>query len=350
MDSTIKAISQACEEQGLLFLGSTGLQYSKDFEFFRSWVAKGKHGELRYLENHLAVRENPEALFPGAKSALILGLPYALKDLGELPRVAQYAHYVDYHKWFKAKAQAIVAPFLEAGSFRVVVDSAPVLERALAAQTAQGFIGKNTLFIHPKFGSFLLLAEVLTTREFLPDDPAPIDPARKTAAGGCGPCQLCQVACPTGALSEAYSIDATKCLSYWTIEQRGTIPERFWPWLKQYYFGCDLCQLACPYNLKPKAPPSDWEKKSFPPLSSIAAMDARQYEAFFGGTPLTRAKREGLRRNALIAMAILGDSALESALSSIRPEDPPVLHETAQQIRAFLSGPTSTTVPTKGKP
>ncbi len=347
---TIHAIRQACEQQGLLLLGTTGLQTPRDFEFFETWLADGKHGELRYLENHRAIRKNPELLFPGAKSALILGLPYALEELGDLPRVAQYAHFVDYHRWFKKKAQLAVSPFLEAGSFRVVVDSAPVLERALAAKTAQGFIGKNTLFIHPQWGSFLLLAEVLTTHEFIPDTPPTINRDRKTAAGGCGPCQLCQVACPTGALQDAYSIDSTKCLSYWTIEQRGTIPEKFWPWLKQYYFGCDLCQLACPYNLKSKAPPKGWEKRSFPPLSTTATMDAGEYERFFGGTPLTRAKREGLRRNALIAMAVLGDPLLESALSSIRGDDPPVLHQTAEQIRAFLSAPTSTTVAVKGKP
>jgi epoxyqueuosine reductase len=350
MDSTIEAIIQECEQQGLLFLGCTDLKYPRDVEFFEKWLAEGKHGELRYLENHLSIRKNPEHLFPSAKSALILGLPYALNDLGDSPRVAQYARFVDYHRWFKKKVHALVSPFLEAGSFRVLVDSAPVLERALAAKTAHGFIGKNTLFIHPKFGSFLLLAEVLTIREFRPDTPPTIQADRKTTAGGCGPCQLCQVACPTGALVDAYSIDSTKCLSYWTIEQRGTIPEKFWPWLEQYYFGCDLCQLACPYNLKAPAPPVDWEKKTYPALPAVASMDAAQYEKFFGGTPMTRAKREGLRRNALIAMAVTRDPALESALSSIRPEDPPVLHQTAEQIRAFLSAPTSTTVAPKGKP
>src|SRR5690606_6307703 len=133
---------------------------------------------------------------------------------------------------------------------RVMVDTAPVLERALAAKTARGFIGKNTCYIHPLLGSFLMLGVVLTDIPLPSDERVPVDPARHLPSGGCGACRECQVHCPTGALDADYRIDAKKCLAYWTIEHRGVIPERFWPWIGTYYFGCDICQITCPYNMK----------------------------------------------------------------------------------------------------
>lgn len=329
-------LQAACEKEGLLLLGFTDLNYREDFERFQAWLSEKRHAELKYLENHSEVRRDPRKLLEGARSAIVVALAYHTKEKQNGPAIAQYALYPDYHKVLKRKAEKVAQQVLEAGSFRVTVDSAPLLERALAAKTARGFVGKNTLYIHPDYGSFLLLGEILTTQSFTPDSPAPISLDRKTRQGGCGPCNLCQTACPTGALDRAYSLDAARCLSYWTIEQRGTIPEEFWPWLGTYYFGCDLCQLACPYNLKARPAPSDWKPRQYPPLEKVAQMDQAEYEVFFGGTPLTRAKRSGLRRNALIAMAVTRHPGLQSAMDSIQEDDESVLHQTRFQIGSYL--------------
>jgi epoxyqueuosine reductase len=338
------SLTAACAEHGLLFLGFTSLDYRQDFDRFQKWLGEKRHAELHYLENHSAVRADPRKLLEGARSAIIVGLPYFIDDKSPDPKVARYARYRDYHHVLKQKGEWVAARFFQDGQFRVTVDSAPLLERALAAQTARGFIGKNTLYIHPDHGSFLLLGEILTTQELQVDTPPEIDLARKTKEGGCGPCKLCQTACPTGALNRDYSIDASLCLSYWTIEHRGTIPEKFWPWLGDYYFGCDICQTSCPYNMKAKGAPADWPARDYPSIDKVAAMNQSEYELYFGGTPLTRAKRSGLRRNALIAMAVTGNAGLEAGLKLAEQDSDGMLVATAAQIRGFrttLEGPAS---------
>jgi epoxyqueuosine reductase len=330
------ALVDACASRGLLFLGFTHLDYRRDFERFSQWLGEKRHADLHYLEKYPDVRAEPRKLLDGAKSALILGLSYFIDDKEPGPKVARYARYRDYHQVLREKGEAVAAQFFSPGSFRVTVDSAPLLERALAAQTARGFIGKNTLYIHPDHGSFLLLGEIVTTAEFAADLAPLIDLDRKTRDGGCGPCNLCQTACPTGALDRAYSLETALCLSYWTIEQRGTIPEKFWPFLAEYYFGCDICQTACPYNKKAKAAPADWVPRIYPGLDKVAVMNQAEYEQFFGGTPLTRAKRSGLRRNALIALAVTGQPGLQAGLALAADDPDPMLRQTAAQISARL--------------
>jgi len=298
---------------------------------------------MGFLENNLALREDPRGLMEGARQALIFGLNYYQGDklnaaLQGTARIAQYARLKDYHKSLRKRGEAIAAELASALpglSSRVLVDSAPLLERALANRTSKGFIGKNTCFIHPDKGSMFLLAEILLDQEIMAADvKIPVDPSVRSEGGGCGSCKRCQVFCPTGALDEAYRLDARKCLAYWTIEHRGTIPEEFWPWVKTYLFGCDLCQLACPYNRtqslsKEAVILTAAEVDPFP----IACMNQAEYVALFGGSPATRAKRSGLRRNALIALCEMGDARLEEAMASVGPEDEAVLHETLVQIR-----------------
>lgn len=213
-----------------------------------------------------------------------------------------------------------------------------MLERALAARTSAGFIGKNTCYIHPEAGSFILLGEILLTRDLTEtDEPSTVDPQVRSDQGGCGSCRRCQIYCPTGALDEAYRLDARKCLAYWTIEHRGTIPFEFWPWLKTYFFGCDLCQLACPYNraIAISQEPVRVELNQID-FFDVATMSQARYEQLFGGSPLTRAKRSGLRRNALIAMTVTSDLRLPEALQMLTEDDEPVLHETSTQIGQWV--------------
>jgi epoxyqueuosine reductase len=302
---------------------------------------------MAFMARYDEIRSAPERLLPGALNAISLGLPYYQGDAFELPSrptVAQYARLRDYHRVLREKAEGMVVQLkaLDAvpqdASFRVLVDTAPVLERALAAKSAEGFIGKNTCYIHPRRGSFLMLAEILSSHAFGLDEREPIDPKVKSARGGCGECKRCQVHCPTGALDDAYRIDSGRCLAYWTIEHRGPIPERFWPWLAKYYFGCDICQLVCPYNWKASGNtvPSWLSARELPDLFQTATMDQADYERYFGGTPMTRAKRNGLRRNALIALAVTKDPRLGAAMEAARRDDGSPVRETLAQIEKLI--------------
>lgn len=341
----------------LTWLGVVEIGLEPDFPHYVRWLDEKRHAGMSYLERNLDVRQDPRLLLTGARSVIILGFSYYLGDklrplMGKgPPRIAQYARFRDYHRELRERCEVVAGRLREffapdIVNTRVLVDSAPILERSLAARGGAGFIGKNTCFISPKAGSWLLLAEILTTYP-LPASPRPlIDNSKRTSVGGCGTCQRCQIYCPTGALDQAYSLDANRCLAYWTIEHRGTIPEHIWPWLGEYYFGCDICQLVCPYNrLAVKQTNQAFLKlKSPPTLFEVAVMDQVGYERMFGGTPMTRAKRCGLKRNALIAMTVTGDPQLEEALErSVINETDPVVAQTVDQIRYWLLNRQTTT-------
>ena len=331
-------------------LGVVSLEREPDFPRFKSWLDAGKNASMAYMENHQSLREDPRELLAGVRSAIIFAMPYYLGDKHdpryspESPRMAQYAKFRDYHKILWGKGEVVMKELHQYHKAegvgpvgRVLVDSAPILERSLAARSHLGFIGKNSCYIHPKKGSFLLLGEILTSMELPGDTKEPVGHDQRTELGGCGSCKRCQVACPTGALDEAYTLDANKCLAYWTIEHRGTIPEKYWPWLAYYYFGCDICQLVCPYN-RGDLPPGDKSLLNGVgdlSLFEVATMSQKLYEAKFGGTPLTRAKRHGLRRNALIAMKVTQDPRLSIALDAVTSDDHQVLLDTKIQIRAY---------------
>ena len=331
--------------RGFLFIGVTDLNVAEDHSRFMNWLDAGNHAGMDFLSRNADVRGDLQRLLPGAKSAVVFALPYApaepLKtaecggEAQSAPRIAKYARLRDYHKimWQEGDAAFSAATQDPAAEHRVCVDSAPVLERALAAKVGSGFIGKNTCFIAGKQGSFLLLGVILTTLEIAPTITLPEQKSRRNA-NTCGSCQRCQTHCPTGALDQAWNLDSRRCISYWTIENRGTIPEEFWPWLGKYWYGCDICQDVCPYNRTgEKLQRSDLqrpvEKLS---LVQVATMDQELYERTFGGTAMTRAKRNGLRRNAMIAMAVTKIPGLESVLKMALQDDDPVIQETARQI------------------
>jgi epoxyqueuosine reductase len=336
MENISLSLKNSLEKKGLKFLGVVSLDCRRDFDRFSQWLEEKKHGGLSFLENNNQLRRDPSLLLPGAQAAVIVGMPYQQAEQwpmeSEMPRVAQYARFRDYHQLLRKMCAEVlkVTSGYQESEWRVCVDSAPVLERALASKSGSGFIGKNTCFIHPQHGSFLLLAELLTTLALPVED--------KNGTDGCGSCSLCQVHCPTDALSKDYEIDSRRCLSYWTIEHRGTIPEEFWPWLSKYYFGCDICQIVCPYNQEAsnRIPPSV-ELKSYPELFEVATMDQESYERHFGGTPLTRAKRTGLIRNALIAMKVTNHSRLSDAMARVSEDPDPMLQATLKQLRHHVS-------------
>lgn len=346
-DKIMDEVRGAVEAGGLVFLGVARLQPDAVATGrLAAWLSEGRHAGMTYLEAHASLRADPGKLLAGARSVVVVGLPYyqgdRLRQPG--PRIAQYARLRDYHKVLWQRGEQALTRLHERlgpGSVgRVITDSAPLLERAVAARTGSGFIGKNTCFIRPKEGSFLLLGELLTSLDLPLTNGPEVDPTRRTETGGCGGCKRCQVHCPTGALSRDFSLDARLCLSYWTIEHRGTIPERFWPWLKVYVFGCDICQLVCPYNRQAVlAPIADLARvEARPDLFEMATMTQETYERRFGGTPLTRAKRTGLMRNALIALTVTGDSRLDAALPLAAALGDVVVRDTIDQISRWRRG------------
>ena len=344
---TLNSVANLADKHGLLFFGVSSLDVDQDFAWYEQWLEDGRHAGMDYLARNLAVRARPELLLEGARTAWVFGLPYYLGDTwrrGETQspaRFAMYSRLKDYHKVLRKGLDTLFREILQTGYpqdaekpvYRVTVDSAPLLERALAANTSAAFIGKNTCVIHPKKGSFFLLGEVLTSWD--PGVSSPSPPVtrhrERTAEGGCGTCKRCQVHCPTGALDRDYQIDARKCLSWWTIENRGTIPKEFWPWIGRYMYGCDICQLVCPWNRG--IPKSDTAQSLLMlenniDLFVIATMGQGVYETIFGGTPATRAKREGLIRNALIAMHVKKDKRLNHALEKVADDPSSMLQET----------------------
>ncbi len=322
------------------------------FERFTSWLSKKNHASMRWLENHLPQRRDPSLVEEGCNRAILIGIPYFISQsdtnregLINVSKVASYARYEDYHKFVSRMGRSICddmkSTFDPEGLYkwRPVSDSIPLLERSLHSHFTGSFVGKNTMVIHPQRGSWYLLMEILTSYPFDPTPVKPIDTHKRTKSGGCGTCRRCQVHCPTGALDTEYVLDASKCLSYLTIEHRSVIPLKFWKHFSKYWYGCDICQNVCPYNRaaklgSPMALKFDVDRDLF----DLVRMSQLSYETWFGGTPMTRAKRNGLRRNAFIAMAALGDPRLPEAIKCLRVDEDQMLVHTANQAHQFLNG------------
>jgi epoxyqueuosine reductase len=345
----LNLISQKANSLGLYFFGVASLEVTQNFRWFQEWMNEKKYGSMSWLTNHLDIRAKPSLLLPAAKSALVFGFNYNLGDKwsrGEQnasPKIAQYARLKDYHKFLKAKLKSIQdyleETIPEKQSWRITVDSAPLLERAIAMNTNQAFIGKNTCLIHPLEGSFFLLGEIISSLSFESLSGEVVSrPSSRSKKGGCGTCRRCQVHCPTGALDQEYKLDASKCISYWTIEHRGEIPVQYWKWVGRYVFGCDICQLVCPYNRDKKISLEAKELMKVPSqlkLEDVVVMDQNYYEHTFGGTPMTRAKRSGLRRNALIAGIVTNNPNVLSLIPTLEKDEDVVIQKTLAQIPEY---------------
>jgi len=218
------------------------------FDAFHQWLSAGKQGEMRWLERHLPIREDPEALLPGCRTIITLAYPYtSIKPA--TPDGYTAARYTeprqkDYHNRLRAPARCLgrsIQASFPGSRYRVCIDSAPIMERSFACRSGIGFIGKNNMLIVPGHGSYLYLVEILTTAPLaIPE----VEPVQNL----CGDCMRCVEACPTGALEKPFSIDARKCLSYLTIEWRGDVSGKAANEMGNCFFGCDRCQEACPFN------------------------------------------------------------------------------------------------------
>ena len=271
----------------------------REAERLEKWLSSGAHGSMGYMANHFEKRVDPRELVPGARTVISLSYNYftqAKQNDPEAPKISIYAYGKDYHKVIKKKLKALLERIQEEiGEIngRCFVDSAPVMEREWAQLSGLGWNGKNTLTINPKRGSYFFLAEIIIDLEVEPDVPL---------KDHCGTCTRCIDACPTQAIDmNGYWLDASKCISYLTIELKDNIPEEFSGNMDNWMFGCDICQQVCPWNKFSR----QHQEPAFKPKEQLLDMTAGEwkeitkevFEDLFAGSAVKRTGYEGLKRN-----------------------------------------------------
>lgn len=277
---------------------------------------------MAWMARDPETRVNPSVYVPLARTAVVTAWPYGAPSAVSRPSVAAYSVGPDYHDVLREKLNDLLAFVRRISSPGVqgwaCVDTSPVLERDLAMRAGIGWIGKNTCLITPGVGSWFLLGELFLDLELEPDAPFP-------EPGHCGTCTRCLDACPTRAFSARYVLDARKCISYLTIENKGEIPEELRPAVGQNVFGCDICQQVCPYNSKM----IDRIDNSNDPLE-LLELDEDEFRERFRGTPFFRTKRRGMVRNACVVLGNRGNSDAIPALSPLCDDPDPIIREHAE--------------------
>lgn len=286
-----------------------------------AWLGGGLHGSMAYMARPGVDRTDASTVLPGARSVIVFAARHAAPRPAVpadatppgMVLVARYALGRDYHDVFRERLRPVVA-WLDAAhpghAWRVVTDSAPLLERAFAERAGIGFAGRNTLLIAPRAGSYLLLAEIVTTAPLTPDAPV---------AGTCGTCTRCIDACPTGAITQPWVVDARRCISHTTIELRGEPAPEELAAIAPWAFGCDVCQEVCPYNGNPHEPEiGDFAEgvvvRHREPVDTFLAPESNSlFERRFAGSPLLRPGRRRVRRNARAAARLRDDDPADGS-------------------------------------
>lgn len=297
----------------------------------RDWLERGFAGEMTYMKRHAAAREHPRHVLDGVRSIVMLGMNYRTdepREPGALEgRISRYAWERDYHELIRERLRQL-ADFLHqrAGTCRtrIAVDTAPLMERDFARLAGLGWIGKNTMLLNKRLGSWFFLAALLAEIELDYDDPH--------AADHCGTCTRCLDACPTDAFAGAYQLDSRKCISYLTIELRTAIGESLREGIGSWVFGCDVCQEVCPWNRKaPRTSEPEFAPAAANPVDLVAllSLDDETFRRRFAHSPLARPKRAGLLRNAAIALGNRRHSDAVPALTRALDDHEPLVRGAA---------------------
>ncbi len=312
---TLKEIIKArANNLGFCLCGFTSIAPPTGFARYQSWVERGQYGEMKYLASpyHLETRQNPQRLADWAKTLIFFAWPYSLNRNSQDSLSGQVAGYVgqaDYHSLLPAKlTQLIQEVQAETGfsfQFKVFTDSAPILERELASRAGLGWIGKNSCLISPQHGSAFLLAEMFVEVELEPDAPFSTD--------HCGTCQRCIQACPTQCIQPDRTLDASRCISTLTIENKGDIPADLLPEIGNHLFGCDICQSVCPWN-RFAEPSGQVTSFSSEEMTEMLFFEEREFQDRFGGHPINRAKHAGWLRN---LCAVVGNLKIRDSLDPL---------------------------------
>ena len=318
---TSDRVKELGKDLGFELVGVAAAEPTLEAAFYPEWLRRGYHGAMGYLEGRRGeLRADPAGLLKDARSVICVGQvynsdhPYSTESHDpEKGWVARYAWGEDYHKVLKDRLYELVEAIkVEAGEFRykVCVDTSPLLERAYAHQAGLGWIGKNTCLINEGIGSWVFLGEILTSLELESDVPAPFR---------CGSCTRCIDVCPTDALvpldtegGPSHALDSRRCISYWTIELRGEIPEENRGEVGRHLFGCDICQDVCPWNRAERAPLTQNAEygagNAEPDLAELAALTEEEFNERFASSPIERSRYSGFLRNVAVAMGNSGEA------------------------------------------
>ena len=344
MAGWLQRVRARAVELGFNMVGVTPAVPSPELDAYLRWIDAGYHAGMGYMarSDRVARRQDLSVILPGARSLIMVGLDYAtrispanLQDPAR-GRISNYAWGVDYHdlmlprletlaEWLRAETRRDLA-------WRVYVDTGAVLERSHARQAGLGFTGKNTMLINPRRGSYFFLGEIITTFELPEYDTPYLAPAE----GGvhCGGCTRCLQACPTAAFPVPRVLDAGRCISYLTIEHKGSIPEPLRPLMGNWVYGCDVCQMVCPFNRfapethEPAFVAPDVDRIA-PLLEDLLALTPQTFAARFGGSPIARIKRDRLVRNACVAAGNWRGAEVVPLLEALLADESPLVREHA---------------------
>ena len=310
---------------------------------FQDWLEQKHHGEMAWLERNAEKRVDPQKVLAGARSVITLAASYEFPTPNSELRtpnsgvVARYARYDDYHDIVGERLKALT-DFIDSvadGKARSLwyVDTGPLLERDLAQRAGLGFVGKHTNLISRRLGNWIFLAEIITTLELEPDAPE---------TNHCGSCTRCLTACPTNAITAPFQLDARRCISYLTIELKGSIPVELRPAFGDRIYGCDDCLAACPWNrfaregslMKPHV------KKDLaaPDLIELLRLNDAGFKSRFAHSPILRTKRRGLLRNVCVALGNIGDASALPALEKASQDTEPLIAEHARWAMEQIRG------------
>jgi len=352
-------VKRAAKDAGFDLAGIAPATDASELRYFPEWIAAGHAGEMKYMEardEHGELKRASLArVAPWARSVVVCainyntGHPYSTQMQDQTRGwISRYAwSREDYHKAVlrrlkqveAALRQAVPAESQTTLTTRSYVDTGPIVERVFAKYAGIGWIGKNTCIINQKKGSWLFLGVILTSLELAPDLSALIPPAPDR----CGTCTRCIDACPTSAIFEPYRLDSNKCISYLTIEKRGSLPEELRAGIGRHIFGCDICQDVCPWNRKaPASSVAEFQPRPSlvnPALDWLAEMSTGEFREVFRGSPVRRAKRSGLRRNVAIAMGNSGNREFLPVLEKLAADEDESVAESARWAQARLLRP-----------
>ncbi|WP_299027638.1 tRNA epoxyqueuosine(34) reductase QueG [uncultured Thermanaerothrix sp.] len=330
-DRLIEALRFKAEQLGLELFGITTLDTPPHLPTYEAWIAQGRHAGMAYMasERNRFLRTHPQAILPEARALVVVGMRYPAPQALPPPasrlvgRIASYAWGKDYHLILPVLLQELLKVVEEFFGHpipsRLYSDTGPVLERDFAQQAGLGWIGKNTCLIHPRKGSYFLLGEAFIGVS-LPSTPA-------FSTDYCGTCRRCIEACPTQCILPDRTIDAGQCISYLTIENKGAIPRALRPHMGNWVFGCDICQMVCPWNLRfARAEGSTAftmrPEIAFPDLTHELQLTPKAFKERYGDTPVMRARRRGFLRNLAVALGNAADPSTVPTLAQVLREEP----------------------------
>ena len=339
-DEIAELVKRTAHDAGFELSGVAQLRDHPELAHFPEWIDAGRAGEMKYLESRdesgQLKRASLANTFPWARSVVVCAInyntspPYSIEE--REPNQGWISRYAwskeDYHDAVLRRLRQVEGALKAASPgliTRSYVDTGPIVERVYAKYAGVGWIGKNTCILNQQLGSWLFLGVILTSLELQPDLPA---------ADRCGTCTRCIDACPTNAFIGPYELDATRCISYLTIEKRGNLPEDLREGMGRHVFGCDICQDVCPWNRKsPMAIAPEFQPREGlvnPALEWLANMSEDEFREKFRGSAIKRAKRTGLRRNAVIAMGNSGNREFVTALTNLKTDEDEVVAQSAE--------------------